>query len=70
LRVSIARRVKQPTDRIACVADPLLEKGGEAMETTRVSQEVRGRVLDRIRAAIATGDEAKAMRVARELTTR
>ena len=40
------------------------------MQTTRVSQEVRGRVLDRIRAAIAAGDEAKAMRVARELTSR
>lgn len=40
------------------------------METTRVSQEVRGRVLDRIRAALEEGDEAKALRVARELQVR
>ena len=40
------------------------------MDTTRVSQEVRGRVLDRIRTALADGDEAKALRVARELQAR
>ncbi|MCR9092573.1 MAG: DUF4363 family protein [bacterium] len=40
------------------------------METKRVSQEVRGRVLDRIRAALEDGDEAKALRVARELQAR
>ena len=40
------------------------------METTRVSQEVRGLVLDRIRSALAEGDEATALRTARELQAR
>lgn len=40
------------------------------METKGVPYEVRGRVLDRIRAAIAEGDEQAALRIARELQTR
>ena len=40
------------------------------MKTKRVSQEVRGRVLDRIRSAIEDGDEAGALRAARELQAR
>ena len=37
------------------------------MKTRRVSQEVRERVLDRIRGALVDGDDAAAMRIAREL---
>ena len=40
------------------------------MEKTRVSQDVRRRVLDRIRTALADGDEAKALSAARELQAR
>lgn len=40
------------------------------METKRGSQEVRGRVLDRIRAALEAGDEAQALCFARELEDR
>ncbi|GEM_PF-5305046 len=40
------------------------------MEKTRVTQEVRERVLDRIRTAIAEGDEEAAMRIAKELQRR
>lgn len=40
------------------------------MQRTGVSQEVRQRVLDRIRAAIEAGDEQQAIRIARELQRR
>jgi hypothetical protein len=41
-----------------------------APHPTRVATEVRGRVLERIRRAIAEGDEALALRIARELERR
>jgi hypothetical protein len=40
------------------------------MKTRRVSQEVRERVLDRIRGALVDGDDAAAMRIAQELQSR
>ena len=40
------------------------------MKSDRVAQEVRQRVLDRIRSALADGDDAEAMRIARELQRR
>ena len=40
------------------------------MEKKRVPFEVRARVLDRIRSAIADGDDAAALRIARELQSR
>jgi hypothetical protein len=70
MRFTVGRATNDDSSRPDVVDAASGDEGKRSMKADTVLQPVRERVLKRIRRALADGDEATALRIARELQRR